>query len=113
MHVAASRPLCLAGEQVPADVLEKEKEIFRAQAAESGKPAEIIEKMITGRINKFLGEVTLLGQPFVKDPNQSVDKLLKAEGASVSQFVRFEVGEGIEKRTEDFAAEVMSQAKGA
>jgi elongation factor Ts len=113
MHVAASRPMCVSGEQVPADVLEKEKEIFRAQAAESGKPAEIIEKMITGRVNKFLGEVTLLGQPFVKDPNQSVEKLLKAEGASVRQFVRFEVGEGIEKRTEDFAAEVMSQAKGA
>jgi elongation factor Ts len=113
MHVAASRPVCVSRDQVPVDVLEKEKEIFRAQAAESGKPADIIEKMITGRINKYLGEITLLGQPYVKEPDQSVEKLLKAEGASVQQFVRFEVGEGIEKRSEDFAAEVMAQAKGA
>ena len=111
MHVAASRPMCVKPEQVPADVLEKEREIIRAQSADSGKPAAIIEKMVDGRIKKFLAEVTLVGQPFVKDPDQSVEKLLKSAGAEAVRFVRFEVGEGIEKKQEDFAAEVMAQAK--
>lgn len=106
MHVAASRPLCVSAEQVPAAELAREKDIFTAQAATSGKPANIIEKMVEGRIRKYLEEVTLLGQPFVKDPEQSVEKLLKAQKAKVLRFVRFELGEGLEKRSEDFAAEV-------
>ena len=112
MHIAASKPVCVSEEQVPQDVLDKEKEIFSAQAAESGKPAEIIEKMVTGRIQKYLKEITLLGQPFVKDPDQTVEKLLKAANASVTSFLRYEVGEGIEKKVDNFAEEVMSQAKG-
>lgn len=111
MHIAASRPVCVSEEHVPADVIAKEKEIFSAQAAESGKPADIIEKMVDGRIKKFLKEVTLLGQPFVKDPDQTVEKLLKSAGATVHRFVRYEVGEGIEKKQENFAEEVMAQAK--
>lgn len=113
MHVAASKPVCISADNVPAEVIEKEKEIFTAQAAESGKPPEIIEKMIGGRINKFLKEITLVGQPFVKDPDQTVEKLLAANGATVTAFERLEVGEGIEKKEEDFVAEVMAQAKGA
>jgi elongation factor Ts len=112
MHIAASRPVALSNADVPAEVVEKEKEIFRAQAAESGKPADIIEKMIAGRVNKFLKEVTLLGQPFVKDPDQSVEQLLKRQGAVVRAFVRYEVGEGIEKKTGNFAEEVMAQVRG-
>ncbi len=112
MHIAASKPVCVSEDQVPQDMLDKEKEIFTAQAEESGKPAEIIEKMVTGRINKFLKEITLLGQPFVKDPDQTVEKLLKSANASVKSFLRYEVGEGIEKRTDNFAEEVMAQAKG-
>ena len=111
MHVAASRPMCVKPEQVPAEVLDKEREIIRAQSADSGKPAAIIDKMVEGRLKKFLAEVTLLGQPFVKDPDQSVEKLLKTAGAEAVRFVRFEVGEGIEKKQEDFAAEVMAQAR--
>ena len=111
MHVAASRPLCVRPEQVSSDVLDKEREIIRAQSADSGKPAAIIEKMVEGRLKKYLAEVTLLGQPFVKDPEQTVEKLLKSAGAEVLRFVRFEVGEGIEKKQEDFAAEVMAQAR--
>ncbi len=111
MHIAASRPICVSEEEVPKEVIEKEKEIFSAQAAESGKPAEIIEKMISGRIKKFLKEVTLLGQPFVKDPDQTVEKLVKNAGARVITFIRYEVGEGIEKKQENFADEVMSQIK--
>jgi elongation factor Ts len=111
MHVAASRPLCVKPEQVVPEVLEKEREIIRAQSADSGKPEAIIEKMVEGRLKKFLAEVTLLGQPFVKDPDQSVEKLVKAAGAEVLRFTRFEVGEGIEKKQEDFAAEVMAQAR--
>ena len=113
MHIAAMKPLCISPDEVPADAVEKEKEVFTAQAAESGKPPEIIEKMITGRINKFLNEVALQGQPFVKDPGTTVGKLLKSENASVSRFSRIEVGEGIEKKVEDFAAEVAAQVKGA
>ena len=112
MHIAASKPECVSKEQVPAELIAKEKEIFSAQAAQSGKPANIIEKMVEGRINKFLAEITLLGQPFVKDPDSSVEKLLKAKGATVAGFTRYEVGEGIEKKTDDFAAEVMAQVKG-
>ena len=112
MHIAASKPVCISEDQVPQDILDKEKEIFSAQAAESGKPADIIEKMVTGRIKKFLKEITLLGQPFVKDPEQTVDKLLKSANASVVSFLRYEVGEGIEKKVDNFAEEVMAQAKG-
>jgi elongation factor Ts len=112
MHIAASKPVCVSEDQVAQDVLDKEKEIFSAQAAESGKPADIIEKMVEGRIKKFLKEITLLGQPFVKDPDQTVEKLLKAANASVTSFLRYEVGEGIEKKVDNFAEEVMSQAKG-
>ena len=112
MHIAASRPVCVSENEVPQEDIEKEKEIFSAQAAESGKPADIIEKMVSGRIKKFLKEVTLLGQPFVKDPDQTVEQLLKGAGATVNSFVRFEVGEGIEKKQENFADEVMAQVKG-
>lgn len=112
MHIAASRPECVSREQVSAELISKEKEIFIAQAADSGKPPEIIEKMVTGRINKYLGEITLLGQPFVKDPETTVEKLLKNANATVAGFTRYEVGEGIEKKSGDFAAEVMAQVKG-
>jgi elongation factor Ts len=111
MHVAASRPITVAEEDVSQDLLDKEKAIFISQAEDSGKPAEIIEKMVTGRMQKFLKEVTLLGQPFIKDPDQSVEKLLSGKGAVVNGFVCYEVGEGIEKKTENFAEEVMAQAK--
>jgi elongation factor Ts len=112
MHIAASRPTCVAEADVPAELLEKEKEILVAQAEGSGKPMEIIEKMVQGRIRKYLAEITLVGQPFVKDPDQTVAQLLKAAGAEVTAFVRYEVGEGIEKKVEDFAAEVMAQVNG-
>jgi len=111
MHVAASRPNCVSEKDVSADLIEKEKEIFTAQAAESGKPADIIEKMVEGRIKKFLKEVTLLGQPFVKNPDQTVEQLLESAGATVVGFDRLEVGEGIEKKVENFAEEVMAQAQ--
>jgi elongation factor Ts len=109
MHIAAVNPQFVDQDAIPAEFVEKEKAILIAQAESSGKPPEIIEKMIQGRLNKFLAEVTLMGQPFVKDPDQTVDKLLSAAGAGVSGFVRYEVGEGIEKKVEDFAAEVASQ----
>jgi elongation factor Ts len=112
MHVAASRPLAVGESDMPAGALEKEREILAAQVADSGKPPEIQEKMITGRLKKYLGEVTLLGQPFVKDPDQTVEKFLAGAGAKVGTFARFEVGEGIEKRTENFAEEVMAQVQG-
>ena len=112
MHVAASKPQAVTEEQVPAETLEKEKEVYVAQAQESGKPADIIEKMVSGRIRKFLGEITLVGQPFVKDPDQTVGQLLKAAGARVISFDRLELGEGVEKKTENFAEEVMAQARG-
>ena len=110
MHVAASDPMCVSKDELPADMLERERGILVAQAADSGKPAEIIEKMVAGRLQKFVRERTLLGQDFVKDPDQSVEKYLKSAGATVSGFTRFEVGEGIEKKTENFAEEVMAQA---
>lgn len=112
MHVAASRPEHVSKDQVPAAAIAKEKEIFTEQASGSGKPAEIVEKMVMGRINKYLNEITLLGQPFVKDPDTTVEKLLKSKGAVVKSFMRYEVGEGLEKRSEDFAAEVMATVKG-
>lgn len=113
MHVAASNPLVVNPDQVSKDVLEKEKEIFSAQARESGKPEEIIEKMITGRIKKYLAEVSLVEQAFVKNPDTKVGKLAKDAGAEIVSFTRFEVGEGIEKEEVDFAAEVAAQVKGA
>ncbi len=112
MHVAASNPIALSEADIPVEALEKEKEIFSAQAAESGKPPEIIEKMIVGRMKKFVNEITLLGQPFVKDPDQSVEKLMKSNNATILQYARLEVGEGIEKKEENFADEVMAQVKG-
>jgi len=112
MHVAALNPAYRDSADVPQDVLAKEKEILVAQAAESGKPPEIVEKMVTGRLNKRLAEITLTGQPFVKDGDVTVGKLLKGREASVVEFVRLEVGEGIEKEESDFAAEVMQQARG-
>lgn len=113
MHVAASRPLCVAEQDVPAEVVDKEREILIAQAQDSGKPREIIEKMVQGRLNKFLSEMALVGQPFVKDPDQTVGKLLKGANAQVTRFARFEVGEGIEKKQENFADEVMAQVRGS
>ena len=114
MHIAAHdpRPVCVSEDQVPEDMLASERAIFTAQARESGKPDNIIEKMISGRIRKFLGEITLLGQSFVKDPDQTVGKLLEQAGASVLRFERVELGEGIEKKAENFADEVMAQVKG-
>lgn len=112
MHIAATNPQAISADDVDPTLIEKEKDIFTAQAKESGKPDEIIEKMITGRIAKFLKEITLVGQPFVKDPDQTVEKLLKANNATVVSFTRFEVGEGIEKKEENFADEVMGQIKG-
>ncbi len=109
MHIAASNPQFIDRDSIPGDFVDKEKSILVAQAESSGKPPEIVEKMIQGRLNKFLGEITLLGQPFVKDPDQTVAKLLDAAGASVKRYVRYEVGEGIDKKVEDFAAEVASQ----
>ena len=109
MHIAAVNPQFVDQDAIPTEFVEKEKAILIAQAESSGKPPEIIEKMIQGRLNKFLAEVTLLGQPFVKDPEQTVAKLLSGADASVNGFVRYEVGEGIEKKVEDFAAEVASQ----
>lgn len=113
MHVAASKPVCVSADQVDPVLLEKEREIFSAQAKESGKPDNIIEKMIEGRVNKYLKEITLLGQPFVKDPDTTVEKLLKGAGAKVISFQRYEVGEGIEKKEENFAEEVMAQVQGS
>jgi len=113
MHVAAVNPMVVAAEDVPADVLNKESEIYTAQAAESGKPADIVEKMVSGRLRKYVEEVSLLEQAFVKDADTKVGKLVKDGGAEVSSFSRFEVGEGIEKKEEDFAAEVAAQLKGS
>lgn len=113
MHIAAVRPVCIGEDQVSPELLAKEKDIFMAQAAESGKPPEIIEKMITGRMKKFVGEITLTGQPFVKDPDQTVGSLLSSASAEVKSFTCYEVGDGIEKKEEDFAAEVEAQAQAA
>lgn len=113
MHIAASNPSVINPEDVSKDMIENEKTVFVAQAKESGKPDDIIEKMITGRVKKFLNEISLTGQPFVKDPSTSVAQLLKQANASVERFIRFEVGEGIEKKVDNFVEEVMAQAKGA
>jgi elongation factor Ts len=112
MHIAASRPEFVSADDVPAEQLSREREILIAQAANSGKPQNIIEKMVEGRLRKYVGEITLTGQPFVKDPDSSVGKLLQGAGATVKSFVRFEVGEGIEKKQENFAEEVMAQVRG-
>lgn len=109
MHIAASKPICVSKDQVSSELLEHERQIFTAQAAESGKPANIIEKMVDGRIAKYLAEITLLGQPFVKDPEQTIEMLLAKKGAQVSSFTMFVVGEGIEKKSENFAEEVKAQ----
>ena len=110
MHVAASvasvRPVCVARDQVPKDLVERERAIYAAQAAESGKPADIVAKMVDGRINKFLSEVTLLGQPFVKNPDLSIEKYLKTKSATVKSFELYVVGEGIDKKSDDLTAEV-------
>ncbi len=111
MHIAATNPVCLSEDQMPQELLDKEREIAAAQAKESGKPDNIIEKMVDGRMRKFLAENTLLGQAFVKDPDTTVAKLLKSHDANLVQFQRFEVGEGIEKKQENFAEEVMAQVK--
>jgi elongation factor Ts len=113
MHVAASNPLCVSEADVPQSMQDKEREIYMAQARDSGKPLNIIEKMVDGRLRKWLAEITLHGQPFVKDPDLTVAKLVQKAGARVVRFQRFEVGEGIEKRSENFAEEVMAQARGA
>lgn len=112
MHVAALQPLVVSPSEISAQLIEKEREIYTVQAAESGKPADIVAKMVEGRISKYLDEVSLLGQPFVKDQNIKVAKVLAAQKAGVEGFVRFEVGEGIEKQVVDFASEVMAQVKG-
>jgi elongation factor Ts len=113
MHIAASKPVCIAREQVPPDAIAKERAIYTAQAQESGKPDNIIAKMVEGRIAKYLAEVTLLGQPFVKNPDQTVEELLTAKNAKVNAFHMYIVGEGIAKKKDDFVAAVMAQAGNA
>jgi elongation factor Ts len=113
MHVAASNPKYVSAAEVPAAVVAKERDILTSQAQGEGKPPEIVAKMVEGRLRKVLGEITLAGQPFVKDPDVTVEKLLKGAGARVVAFERFEVGAGIEKKQDDFVAEVMAQVKGA
>ena len=112
MHIAASRPECVSEEQLSNELLEREKAIFIEQAKESGKPDNIIEKMIVGRMKKFVNEVTLYGQAFIKDPETSVGELVKSKNAEVVSFVRFEVGEGIEKKEDNFVEEVMASGSG-
>jgi elongation factor Ts len=113
MHVAASNPQYAQPSDVPEATLAKEREILAAQAAAEGKPAAIVDKMVEGRLRKYLAEICLTGQPFVKDPDTTVGKLLEAAGATVTGFIRYEVGEGIEKKQENFAEEVMAQVKAA
>ncbi|NWG39837.1 MAG: elongation factor Ts [Hydrogenophilaceae bacterium] len=110
MHIAASKPVSLSKENVPADLIEKERSVAAQKAAESGKPADIVAKMVEGAVAKYLKEITLLGQPFVKDDKQTIEQLLKSKGASVAGFTLYIVGEGIEKKKDDFVAEVMAQA---
>jgi elongation factor Ts len=112
MHVAASRPQYVDEREIPGDFLAKEREILVEQAKGEGKPPEIIAKMVEGRLRKQLAEITLIGQPFVKDPDTTVGKLLASHGATVNGFVRFEVGEGIEKKVDNFVEEVMAQVRG-
>jgi elongation factor Ts len=113
MHVTAINPMVVTADQVPQEALAKEREIYASQAGESGKPADIVEKMVEGRVRKYLAEVSLLDQPFVKDSGVKVGKLLEDAGARCRGFVRFEVGEGIEVERSDFAAEVAAQVKGS
>jgi elongation factor Ts len=113
MHVAAMNPAFVSANDVPSERVEKEREILAEQAKGEGKPEAIVAKMVEGRLRKWLAEITLLGQPFVKDPDQTVEKLLKSSDADIAGFVRYELGEGIEKKQEDFAAEVMKQVRGA
>ena len=112
MHAAATDPMAISPSDIPAEVIEKEREIYKAQSEESGKPEDIVEKMIEGKIRKFLSEVSLTEQDFVKDPNKTINDLLKDSNASIVSFTRFEVGEGIEVEKIDFASEVMSQIEG-
>jgi len=111
MHIAAAAPVCISEADVPADDLERERRILTEQSEQEGKPPEIIAKMVEGRLRKYLAEITLLGQAFVKDPDITIGKLLQQNNASVSAFARMEVGEGIEKKQEDFAAEVEAQVR--
>ena len=113
MHIAAMKPVSLSSEQVPAELIEKERSVASLKAAESGKPAEIVTKMVEGSIQKFLKEVSLLNQTFVKNDKQTIEQMLKANGASVKSFTMFVVGEGIEKKQDDFAAEVAAQVAAA
>jgi elongation factor Ts len=113
MHIAAIKPVALSKAEIPPDLIKRERDIAAAKAAESGKPANIVEKMVEGSVQKFLKEVTLLGQPFVKDDKQTVEQLLKSKNATVHSFKLYVVGEGLEKRKDDFVAEVMAQAKQA
>ncbi len=113
MHIAAAKPVSMSKENVPAELIQKERDIATAKAAESGKPADIVAKMVEGSVQKYLKEVTLLGQPFVKDDKQTIEQLLKSKGASVATFVLYVVGEGLEKKSNDFAAEVAAQAAAA
>jgi elongation factor Ts len=112
MHVAASRPQAVSPADLPQELLDKERDIVATQAKDSGKPDNIIEKMIEGRMAKFVNEISMLGQPFVKDPDLTVEKLVKQAGATVEGFAFYEVGEGIEKAEDNFAEEVMAQARG-
>jgi elongation factor Ts len=112
MHVAASRPQAVKADDLPQELLEKERDIVATQAKDSGKPENIIEKMVEGRMKKFVNEISLLGQAFVKDPDVTVEKLVKQANATVEAFEFFEVGEGIEKKEDNFAEEVMAQARG-
>ncbi len=111
MHIAAAKPVALSKSDVPSELIDKERNIAAAKAAESGKPANIVEKMVDGAVQKYLKEVTLLGQPFVKDDKLTIEALLKSKSASVASFVLYVVGEGIEKKITDFAAEVKAQAE--
>ncbi len=113
MHIAAMKPVSLSSDQVPADLIAKERSIAEQKAAESGKPAEIVAKMVDGSVQKYLKEVSLLNQPFVKNDKQSIEQMLKAASTTVKAFTMFVVGEGIEKRTDDFAAEVAAQVAAA
>jgi elongation factor Ts len=110
MHIAAMNPPYISVAHVPAEIVQKEKDIALAQVKDTGKPAEILEKMIGGKVNKALSEISLTGQPYVLDTNSTVEAVLKKAGAQVLQFIRLAVGEGIEKKEDDFAAEVMKQA---
>ena len=113
MHIAAMKPVALSSEQVPAELIEKERSVARLKAEESGKPADIAEKMVEGSVQKFLKEVSLFNQVFVKNDKQTVEQMLKASNASIKAFTMYVVGEGIEKKQDDFAAEVAAQVAAA